>query len=119
MTDKIIPINASPVRRSGASNLAPAHLQDEFIGAARAAMGQPDAYDITKFLHKFVKLTFNGGDREPVAGVLLWLIDHPATGHKSTYLVLDHGGDDAERYALNSIQSIEEVDRPPELTEGT
>lgn len=118
MTDKIVPINATPsARRSGASNVAPAHLQKEFIGAARAAMGQPDAYDVNRYLHKFVKLTFNG-EREPVFGVLLWLIDHPSTGPVSTYLVLDHG-DDVERYALNSIQSIEEAERPPELTEGT
>lgn len=90
-------------RRSGASNVAPAHLQKEFINAARAAMGQPSEKDVTVLLGERVTIVFNG-DREPVSGVLTGIISHPAGIH----LALDN--DEKVRYPLNAIQSIEAVD---------
>ena len=115
MTDEIVPITASPVRRSGASNLAPANLQSAFIESARTAMGQPDKDEIQDLLGLLVTITFNGGGS--VTGTLTRIIDHPSSTPNSTYLILDD--DEHTRYALFSIQSIEEVEvpEPPELNE--
>jgi hypothetical protein len=101
MPDEIVPIDAKPVRRSGASNVAPAHLQTEFINAARAAMGQPDVSEVTTYLGERVTIVFNG-ERHPVSGVLTGIVSLP--GGINSYLVLDNNED--VTYALNSIQSI-------------
>jgi hypothetical protein len=88
-------------RRSGASNVAPAHLQEEFINAARAAMGQPMEDDVMDYLGQRVTIVFNG-DREPVSGTVTRVVAaHPS----GTYLVLDD--DEEHKIPLNAIQSIE------------
>lgn len=105
MSNKIVPITAHPVR---ATNMAPPHLQAEFIKAARAAMGQPDEYEAMSYLGQRVKLVFNA-DREPVSGTLTRIVSHPSSTD-APYLILDN--DNKVRYALNAIQSIELVDTP-------
>jgi hypothetical protein len=112
MSDEIVPIEATPVRRSGASNVAAPRLQEEFIKAARDAMGQPDVGQAAQYMGKLVRLTFNG-DREPVAGRLTEINSHPSSD--SAYLILDH--DKKNRYSLITIQSIElmESTASPEL----
>jgi hypothetical protein len=87
------------VRRSGATNVAPAHLQAEFIDAARVAMGQPGEQEVRSYIGKFIKIVFNG-DRETVTGKLTSIVHHPT----SIRLVLDN--DAKVTYSLNSIQSI-------------
>jgi len=110
VSNKVIPITAQPVR---ATNMAPPHLQAEFVNAARAAMGQPDLGEVSLYLGQLVKLTFNG-DREPVTGVLTRIVSHPSR-IDAPYLILDD--DNKVHYSLNSIQSIELVDTP-ELSDG-
>jgi hypothetical protein len=102
---EIVPVPASPVRRSGATNRAPQRLQAEFINAARAAMGHPMEDDAWALLGEYVTVVFNG-DHAPVSGILTGIVDHP-TGPR---LVLNHNK--KVTFPLASIQSIERYTRP-------
>jgi hypothetical protein len=105
VSNKVVPITAHPVR---ATNMAAPHLQAEFIKAARAAMGQPDEYDVMQYLGQRIKITFNH-ERGSVTGTLTRIVSHPSRVD-APYLILDN--DNQSRYALNAIQSIELVDTP-------
>ena len=113
MGKDVVPITAG--RRSGATNVAPPHLQSIFVDAARAAMGQPMDDDAAWCLDKLVTITFNG-ERAPITGVLTNIIHHPTTAPAATYLVLDH--DEQHRIHLSTVQSIELVKTPLMLTES-
>ena len=106
MKKEIIP-TAQPVRRSGATNIAPARLQEEFIKSARTAMGQPDIGEAAQYMGKHVKITFNG-EREPVVGRITEINSSSSGGSEAAYIILDH--DKKNRYSLITIQSIELVE---------
>lgn len=91
-----------PAHRSGAKNVAAPHLQNAFIGEARASMGQPTKAQAEDLVGQMVVLHFNV-DWSPATGKLTEVID--AAG--GPYLLLD---DYRERaYPLNAIQSIEVI----------
>jgi hypothetical protein len=99
-----IPGRPPAARRSGAKNVSDPMYQNAFIGAARAAMGQPSVQDAQALVGYTVTLSFNV-DWHPATGVLTEVMDHPAAG--APYLILDNY---RERiYPLNSIQEIVKV----------
>jgi hypothetical protein len=91
-------------RRSGAKNVSAPHLQNAFIGEARASMGQPTVEDAQALLGRKVTLIFNV-DWEPATGMLTEVVTHPAAG--GAHLLLDNYRE--RTYPLNSIQEIRVV----------
>lgn len=101
------PESPLPARRSGAKNVSDPKYQAAFVDEARHSMGQPSKADAEACLGKFVVIEFND-DKPAVRGILTQIIDHPASGLYSPYLMLDD--DKKFSFALNSIQSIRRVD---------
>jgi hypothetical protein len=96
----------APERRPEVKNMASPHLQSAFIDEARVAMGAPSKADAEACLGKYVVVEFN--DQKPaMRGHLTRVIDHPANGGSSVYVMLDE--DKQLMYPLNSIQSIKVV----------
>jgi hypothetical protein len=94
-------------RRSGARNVAPPHLQTEFISAARLSMGQPEQDDVTPLIGRNVVLVFND-DHPQVQGVLTRVVNHPSGGPGGPiYLILDEERN--RMYPLNAVQEIREA----------
>lgn len=94
-------------RRSAAKNVSAPEYQNAFISEARHSMGQPTKEDAEALLGRYVVLTFNAEMRGGITqarGHLTQVIDHPASGGYSPYLILDD--DKKLTFALIAIQSI-------------
>lgn len=94
-------------RRSAAKNVSAPEYQNAFISEARHSMGQPTREDAEALLGRYVVLTFNAEMRGGITqarGHLTSVIDHPASGGYSPYLILDD--DKKLTYPLIAVQSI-------------